>query len=44
MLHHPEDLSKDKSACTNQLNQVKSHFVAAQGKLDVIQEKHKSVI
>jgi len=38
-----DDLSKEKSACTNQLNQAKSHVVATQGELDVIQEKHKSV-
>ena len=28
MLHHPNDLSKGKSACTDQLNQAKSHLVA----------------
>ena len=43
MLHHPDDLSEEKSACTNQLNEAKSHLVVAQGELDVIQEKHKSV-
>ena len=43
MLRHPDDLSKEKSACTDQLNQIKSHLVAVQGELDVIQEKHKGV-
>jgi len=43
ILHHPDDLSKEKSACINQLNQAKSHLVTAKGELDVIQENHKSV-
>jgi len=36
MLCHPDDLSKEKSACIDQMNQAKSHLVAAQGELDVI--------
>ena len=43
ILRHPDDLCKEKSTCIDQLNQEKSHIVAAQGVLDVIQEKHKSV-
>jgi len=43
ILHHPNHLSKEKSSCIDQLNQAKSHLVAAQGELDVIREKHKSV-
>ena len=43
MLHHPDDLSKEKFAYIDQLNQAKSLLVAAQEELDVIQEKHKSV-
>ena len=31
MLRHPDDLSKEKSTCTNQLNQAKSHRIVAQG-------------
>jgi len=42
-LRHPDDLSKEKSTCIDQLNQPKSHLVAAQGELDVVYEKHKSV-
>ena len=43
MLRHPDDLSKEKSACTDQLNQAKSHLVATQGEVNVIKEEHKSV-
>jgi len=43
ILCHPDDLSKKNSTCIDQLNQAKSHLVATQGELDVIQEKHKSV-
>jgi len=43
MLRCPDDLRKEKSTYTDQLNQAKSHLVAAQGELDVIQEKHKSM-
>ena len=43
ILRHPDDLSKEKSACIDQLNHAKSHLVAGQGELVVIQEKYKSV-
>ena len=33
---HLDDVSKEKSACIDQLNQVKSHLVVEQGELDVI--------
>ena len=43
ILCHLDNLSKEKSAYMDQLNQAKSHLVAAQGELDVIQEKHKGM-
>jgi len=36
IVHHPNDLSKEKSAYIDQLNQAKSHLFAVQGELDVI--------
>jgi len=36
MPRHPDDLSKEKSACTDQLNQAKSHLVTVQGELDAV--------
>ena len=43
ILRHPNDLSKEKSACIDQLNQANSHLVMEQGELDVIQDKHNCV-
>jgi len=43
ILRHLDDMSKEKSACIERLNQPQSHIVPTQGELNVIQEKHKSV-
>ena len=43
ILCHPNDLSKEKSAYIEQVNQAQSHLVAAQEELNVIKEKRKSV-
>jgi len=43
ILHHPDDLSKEKFVYIEQLSQAQSHLVASQGELNVIKEKYKSV-
>ena len=43
ILCHPDDLSKEKSVCIEQLNQVQPYLVPTQGELNVIKEKHKNV-